>query len=127
ERPIAKDASDKGSIDTGVLNKAPAENNLPIMLQGKREDISTGANSGIKREIKRAIRQYPRDSATSEPVVTDKGAADNNRAIRLNDDRVNVAVRSVDGVEGQIDAAVRIQPREIETLRQINLGKLSPY
>ena len=124
ERPIAKDTGDKGSIDTGVLSKAPAENNLPVMLQGERENISTGANSGIKRGIKHAIRQHPRDSATSEPIVADKCAANNNRAIRLNDDCVDVAARSVEGIKTQVNAAVSVEPGEIESLGQIDLGKL---
>ena len=77
------------------------------MLQCERENISTGPNSGIKREIKRAVRQYPCNSPTIEPIVADKCAANDNRAIRLNDDCVDVAARSVAGIKTQVNAAVQ--------------------
>jgi len=42
----------------------------------------------------------------------------------LNDDCVDVAARSVEGIKTQVNAAVSVEPGEIESLGQIDLGKL---
>ena len=42
----------------------------------------------------------------------------------MNDDCVDVAARSVEGIKTQVNAAVSVKPGEIESLGQIDLGKL---
>ena len=42
----------------------------------------------------------------------------------MNDDCVDVAARSVEGIKTQVNAAVSVEPGEIESLGQIDLGKL---
>src|SRR4029077_17000380 len=70
------------------------------------------------------ISKYPRHSPTGKTIVADKGAANDNATIRLNDDCVDVAARSVEGIKTQVNAAVSVKPGEIESLGQIDLGKL---
>src|SRR5438034_7962325 len=94
------------------------------MLQCQRENISTSADTRIECRSERAISQHARNSAAGKTIVADKGAANDNATIRLNNDCVDVAVRSVAGIKTQVNAAVTIEPREIEALGQIDLGKL---
>ena len=48
ERAVPEDSRDKGTIDTGVLNEATAENDLAIMLQFQGEYISTSADTRVE-------------------------------------------------------------------------------
>ena len=59
-----------------------------------------------------------------QTIVADKGAANDNATIRLNDDRVNVPARSVNWIKTQVNAAVSVKPGEIESRRKIDVRKL---
>ena len=68
--------------------------------------------------------QVPAQFPHGQTIVADKGAANDNATIRLNDDCVDVAARSDAGIKTQVNAAVSVEPGEIESLGQIDLGKL---
>src|SRR5438105_15197315 len=95
------------------------------MLQCQRENVSTGSDTRIERRIERAISLYASHSPTRKTIVANKGAANDNATIRLDDDCIDIAVRSVAGIKTQVNAAVCLKPGEIGPLRQIDLAKLS--
>src|SRR5439155_20241767 len=83
ERAVPEDSRDKGTIDTGVLNEATAENDLANMLQFQGEYISTSDDTRVECRSKHAIPQHPRHAAAGKTILADKRAANHNATIRL--------------------------------------------
>ena len=93
-------------------------------MQCQCEHITARPDTGIKREVDRAVAKDTRHTTSGQAVIADKSPADDDLAIGLNGDRVHVTIRAVSGIESQVNRSVAVKTSQIEALDQINLGEL---
>src|SRR5436190_5332717 len=96
------------------------------MLQSQSENISASAHAGIERRIEPSVPEHARYSTTRKAIVSDKRSTNEDAAVWLDNDGIDIAIRAVAWIETQVDAAVTVEAAQVKPLSQIDLGKLSP-
>src|SRR5436190_7461024 len=96
------------------------------MLQSQSENISAGAHAGVERRIEPSVPEHARYSTTRKAIVSDKRSTNEDAAVWLDNDSIDIAIRAVAWIKTQVDAAVSVQTAQVKPLSQIDLGKLPP-
>ena len=108
-RVHARDAVARHAID---CREKSADDDAPVQLQRQRKHAVVESRAEVEGVVERAVRIRTAEVGAGDEIIRGEQTAEDDLAVGLRRDRAHRAVRAEAAVEGGVERAVNVQPRQ---------------